>query len=191
MRKVFVATGVNANAIPTAFKSRDLEINKKEYIAPICALLDANVSAGDDVLVLINTPKSDWEKNTYTLTRREVKDILAAHNAKGELVAVGEEGYEADALTHSVFMKGVSNLLQEGDVLYADVTFGKRGDAVALLVAANYAQHALQDFRVSTAIYASPEIVDISALFHLLAITGAAKEGEKTKMDKFLDFLII
>ena len=187
MRKVFFASGIGN---PSVFMSRDFNIKGKSFSTPICYLIDENIEAGDDALVVIIGEAS-------TLIKEEINGILSAHRASGEIVeiSVNTEREEQDSLSFSEGMKAVSDLICDGDVIYADLTYGVRGYFLAMVVGLHYAATAGRDVRIASVVCGQEygdgvDLIGITSLMHLLGIVSKTKAGDKKKMDKFLGFLI-
>ena len=187
MRKVFFASGFCKSS---SFKSRDFDIEGKSFSAPICYLIDENIEAGDEVLVAIADTVSEPIK-------KEISGILSAHSVSGEIVEIpiNTERELLDSLSFSEMMKAVSDLIREGDILYADLTHGIRGYLLAMVVGLHYAARACLDVRIASVVYWQEyedgvDIIDITALMHILSIVSDVKIGDKAKADKFFSFLI-
>ncbi len=187
MRKVFFASGFGKSS---SFKSRDFDIEGKSFSAPIYYLIDENIEAGDEVLVAIADTVSESIKE-------EIRGILSARRVSGEIVElpINTERELLDSLSFSEMIKAVSDLVRDGDILYADLTHGVRGYLLAMVVGLHYSARACRDVRIASVVYGQEyedgvDIIDITALMYMLGIVSNVKAGDKARTDKFLSFLI-
>ena len=208
MRKVFIsAIKIKKEATVPAFRSCDFDLGDKKFFAPVSYLLDANLEDGDDVLVLTGiTDNADPRENYEKKLKPELERILEAHHAKYELREVTEPDPEKDrelmdSLTFSRFFKEVADRLQDGDRIYADMTFGMKCYTLGMFIAMAYAAKAGVDVDVERMIYSeyyrgngevepASDIIDITSLFYINTMTSNAAPGQKKSMDNFLKLMI-
>ena len=208
MRKVFIsAIKIKKEATVPAFRSRDFDLGDKKFFAPVSYLLDANLEDGDGVLVLTGiTDNADPRENYEKKLKPELERILEAHHAKYELREVTEPDPEKDrelmdSLTFSRFFKEVADRLQDGDRIYADMTFGMKCYTLGMFIAMAYAAKAGVDVDVERMIYSeyyrgngevepASDIIDITSLFYINTMTSNAAPGQKKSMDNFLKLMI-
>lgn len=211
MRKVFLSTVILNNinySAPTKHASRDLDLGEKQFIFPISFLLDSNISADDEILIITGMSQTDTPKENYKHLESEMKEILEAHHAKAEFVVLDELAADLDedrelmdALSFSTFMKQVSDLIQDGDEIYTDMTYGLKSYTLAMFVALNYVVKACKDVEIKQMIYvqfyrgdktkpSSADIIDITSLFRINSIVNEAKPGQKAELDQLLSFMI-
>ena len=208
MRKVFISAIKikKEDTVPT-FRSRDFDLGDKKFFAPISYLMDANLEDGDDVLVLTGiTDNANPRENYEEKLKPELERILEAHHAKYELREVTEPDPEKDrelmdSLTFSRFFKEVADCLQDGDRIYADMTFGMKCYTLGMFIAMAYAAKAGVDVDVERMIYSeyyrgngevepASDIIDITSLFYINTMTSNAAPGQKKSMDNFLKLMI-
>ena len=208
MRKVFISAIKikKEDTVPT-FRSRDFDLAGKKFFAPISYLMDANIEDGDDVLVLTGiTDNANPRENYEEKLKPELERILEAHHAKYEFKEVTEPDPDKDrelmdSLTFSRFFKEVADCLQDGDRIYADMTFGMKCYTLGMFIAMAYAAKAGVDVDVDRMIYSefyrgneerepASDIIDITSLFYINTMTSNAAPGQKKSMDNFLKLMI-
>ena len=191
------------------FKSRDFELGDKEHFAPISYLLDANIEPNDDILIITDVMQTEEPLKNYEILKKDMDDILTAHNAKATFVIIESpdpaKRNEMDSLTFSRYFKELSDFLQDGDRLYADMTFGMKCNIICSFIAMTYAVKAGVDVNVERLVYAeryngdrkltlekrpTSDIIDITSLFYISTLVNNAHPGQKKSMDSFLKFMI-
>ncbi|MBE6105330.1 TM1812 family CRISPR-associated protein [Anaerovibrio lipolyticus] len=209
MRKIFLST-VILNKIdfenPTNHASRDFDLHNKKYIFPISYLLDDNISADDEIVIITGMNQTDTPKENYKHLVAEMQKILDSHNAKAEFIVVDELDAKddrelMDSLSFSEFMKEVADIIKDDDQIYADMTYGLKSYTLAMFIALNYVVKSCQNVGIKKMIYAqfykgdtqnpgSADIIDITPLFRLNCIVNQATAGKKQEMDQLLSFMI-
>ena len=208
MRKVFFSTtklsDPNLSAI---FKSRDFELGNKQHFAPIAYLLDANIDSDDEIVIITNVMQAPNPQKNYELLKKDMDEILAAHNAKATFIVISEPNpktnrEEMDSLTFSRYFKELSEYFQDGDRIYADMTFGMKCNTICSLIAMSYAVKAGMDIDVERMVYSelyygetkeetpTSDIIDITSIFYINTLVNNARSGQKTSIDNFLNFMI-
>lgn len=212
MRKVFysvVKLQWDNSEDMSIFKSRDFDLGEKEHFAPISYVLDANIDHDDEILIITDVMQTENPLKNYELLKKDMDDILAAHNARATFAVIESPDPsnrdEMDSLTFSRYFKELSDYLQDGDRLYADVTFGMKCNIICSFIAMSYAVKAGVDVDVERLVYAeryngdrklTPEkrptsdIIDITSLFHISTLVNNAQPGQKKSIDSFLKFMI-
>ena len=209
MRKVFLST-VILNPInpekPSKYCSRDFELADKPYLFPISYLINDNISADDEIVIITGMNQTDTPKENYKHLVAEVQQILDEHHAKGEFIVVDELDVNADrdyldSLSFSTFMKEVADLIHDGDQIYADMTYGLKSYTLAMFIAMNYVAKACQNVEIKQMVYAqfyrgdnnapaTVDLIDITTLFRINCIVNQATPGQKQEMDQLLSFMI-
>ncbi len=209
MRKVFLST-VILNPInpekPSKYCSRDFELADKPYLFPISYLINDNISADDEIVIITGMNQTDTPKENYKHLVAEVQQILDEHHAKGEFIVVDELDVNADrdyldSLSFSTFMKEVADLIHDGDQIYADMTYGLKSYTLAMFIAMNYVAKACQNVEIKQMVYAqfyrgdnnapaTVDLIDITTLFRINCIVNQATPGKKQEMDQLLSFMI-
>lgn len=206
MRKVFVSNVIIGEMRSIPYQSRDFDLGGKKFSVPICYLLDANIEPGDEVLIVTGMTQTKKIQQNYTVIEEEMRGILAAHHATAEFVTVNEpdadeERDKQDSLTFSTFLKEISDLLKDGDRIYADMSYGLRIYTLATFIAMSYALKACKDVRIEVMVYGQAfkgkekfpqvvDIVDITTLAHISSIVSNLKPGQKEEMDRFMGLLM-
>lgn len=209
MRKVFFSTVMMTPDNPgnrVVYQSRDFDMGDRNYFAPISYLLDANIDENDDILIITTLTQTTNPENNYKILRKEMEEILEAHKAKASFVEIYEPDHtkqrdEMDSLTFSRHFQEISDYFQDGDRIYADMTFGMKCNTICSLIAMSYAAKAGQDVDVDCMVYAqyyrgdtdtSPtsDIIDITSLFYINTLVNNTKPGQKKSTDEFLRFMI-
>lgn len=209
MRKVFFSTVMmtpDNQENRVVYQSRDFDMGGRNYFAPISYLLDANADEKDDILIITTLAQTTNPENNYKILKKEMEEILASHNAKATFVEIHEPDHtkqrdEMDSLTFSRYFQEISDYFQDGDHIYADMTFGMKCNTICSLIAMSYAAKAGKDVDVDRMVYAqyycgdaetSPtsDIIDITSLFYINTLVNNAKQGQKKNIDEFLRFMI-
>jgi hypothetical protein len=209
LRKVFLSTikmKFDKPEFVAVFKSRDMELGEQQHFAPISYLLEQNVEPGDNVTIITGVTHTPEPQENYRLLKEDLEGILAAHQAKGEFIVIDEPDFEEDreqmdSLTFNEFFKDVSDQLQSGDRIYADMTFGMKCYTLGMYIAMEYAAKACEDLSIEQVVYsqryrgegsapATSDIIDISSLFYISSIVNKVQPGQKRDMDGFLNFII-
>lgn len=191
------------------FKSRDFDLGDKEHFAPISYLLDANIEQDDEILIITDVMQTEKPLKNYELLKKDMEEILAAHNAKATFEVIKSPDPanrdEMDSLTFSRYFKNLSDYFQDGDRLYADMTFGMKCNIICSFIAMTYAVKAGVDVDVERLVYAeryngdreiTPEkrptsdIIDITSLFYISTLVNNAQPGQKKSIDSFLKFMM-
>ena len=217
MRKVFLSTML-LNELrpedPTYYTSDDFILSENRYDFPLTYVIDNKVEPNDEVVIItaVQQDSNDKVNNApinYKKYKQEVEKILEERNVnfKFEEIPLTEE---FNSLTFNKFFKQVSQLIDDNDQLFVDVTFGMKPYCISMFVAVAYAEKAAENVDVDTIIYAQKysgfrraktaeekakdpsksRIYDITGLFYLNAIASNVKSGQKNKIDKALDLLI-
>ena len=80
MRKVFLSNIVLVSLVPTKYFSDDLNLNGKNYKFPLSYLINSEVKAKDEVVIITGVEKSVNGKNRaeeyYALYKNEIEEIL-------------------------------------------------------------------------------------------------------------------
>ena len=209
MRKVFLSTVILTPidpSNPTKHQSRDFDLEGKNFCFPISFLLDANIAEGDEALIITGMSQTDTPRKNYELLKKEMEEILAAHKATAQFVVVEEPDANShrdiqDVLTFSGFMKEISDLMADGDEIYADMTYGVKSYTLAVFIALTYVVKACRDAELKRMIYAqfysgkkvapnTADIIDITSLFRISNIVNEAKPGQKAEIDQLLSFMV-
>ena len=208
MQKVFISPikMKKAEQAPV-FQSRDFDLGDKKFFAPISYLMYANLESGDDVLVLTGVTDTDVPRENYEQhLKPELQRILEAHHVTYQIQEVKEPDIDTereiqDSLTFSEFFRAVADCLQDGDRIYADMTYGMKCYTLGMFIAMAYAAKAGVDVDVERMIYAqfykgeketpaTSDIIDITSLFYINTMVSNAASGQKKSMDNFLKLMI-
>ena len=213
MRKVFfsaVKLQFDKPDEKTIFKSRDFDLGEEEHFAPISYLLNANINENDEILILTDVIPTEKPRKNYELLKKDMEGILEAHHAKATFKVIQSVDPKAnrdemDSLTFSRYFKELSGYFQNGDRLYADMTFGMKCNTIGSFIAMTYAVKAGTDIDVDCMVYAelyrgdkeiipekrpTSDIIDITSLFYISTLVNNAQPGQKKSIDSFLKFMI-
>ena len=213
MRKIFLSSIKLKYDLPeerSIFRSRDFDLGGADHFAPICYLLDANIESGDKIVIITGVMQTDQPLKNYELMKQDMESILSSHQAQAEFIVIDElnpkeSREEMDSLTFSKLLKQVADYFQDGDIIFADMTFGLKFNTIASFIALLYAEKSLKNVQIKRIVYSerysgdkekeamnrpTSDIIDITSLFHIASILSNAKCGQKQKMDKFLDLMI-
>ena len=199
-RKVFISSAMLGKDNLAKYRSDNFDLQGKEFQFPISYMLEQNVEQGDRVLLITNVKQTEYPQRHYKELQAEAGAIAKAHGAEIEFVEVKEYlGYDGVALS-SVF-KQVADLIQDGDRLYADLTFGTKAFTFAVFIGLAYAAKAGRDVDMDTLVYAEmyrgddgkpaySKLMDITSLFYINSIVGDAVSGQKDSLDKLLSMFL-
>ena len=203
MRKVFLSTSL-MNPInlekPTQYVSEDFNLGNKAYNFPMSYLIADNVKDGDKVAVITAVTQTENPKENYELYKQEVFNIVKDKQIDIEFIEIKQET-EFDSLTFNHFFNVVANLIQDDDILFADITFGMKCYSISMFIAMAYAVKAGKNVDMDTIIYAqkfsgnkedgiTSKIYDLTGLFSLNTLASNARPGQKEGLDDLLDFII-
>ena len=212
VRKVFISTVPMQQTRSVKNRSRDFELGDKEYKAPISYLLDANVRPGDDVLILTAAGTREWPQKNYQEWKNEFEEILKTRQVKARFEEITEPDFDRDnfnseqdnldSLTFSQFFKDVADQIQDGDSIYADVTYGMKCYTIAMMIALQYVAKACKNTDVKAVIYAQyfkgeqgktpdcADLIDVTSLLYLSSMLANVEPGQKENMDSFLKLVL-
>lgn len=206
MRKVFMSMMLLQEAKPTEYISEDFNLVKENFVFPLTYIIAENVVEGETITVITGVERQvgnfQQSVENYKLYQEEVKKVVEQRNAEVEFVEFWLEK-DFDSLTFNKFFKKVAGSINEGDVVYIDITFGMKPYTISLFVALNYVAKVCNDVEIENVIYAQkysgsekPEnvnksiIYDLSGLFHLNELAGNVRKGDRAVADRMLDFII-
>ena len=206
MRKVFLSTVLLQEFKPVPYASRDLDLHDKQFKFPISYLLDDNITADDEIVIITGMNQTENPKKNYEYLVAEMQNILDSHNAKAQFIIVDELDPNTDrelfdSLSFSTFMKEVADTIRDDDQIYADMTYGLKSYTLAMFIALNYVVKSCNNVEIKKMIYGQlyrgdkqypkiDDIIDITPLFRINCIVNQASAGEKQKMDQLLSFMI-
>lgn len=206
MRKVFLSNIVLVSLVPTKYFSDDLNLNGKNYKFPLSYLINSEVKAKDEVVIITGVEKSINGKNRaeeyYALYKNEIEEILKERDVNIKFIEIWQKN-KFDSLTFNEFFKEIADNIHDDDILYADITFGMKPYTISLFVALSYITKAAVNVDLDTIIYAGryngtdeikdincSQIYDLTGLFYLNALSGRAVQGQREELDNLLKFII-
>ena len=202
MRKVFLWNVLlSDNNKPIRYESPDFVLPNSDWKFSLSHLVEMNVEAGDDVLILSGLTEGQQVQKNFQIFKEEVTQILEAKKAKGSFVDIVEPWEFKDSHVFMHFFKSVIAQLKEGDAVYYDMTGGMKPYSFSMFIAMTYAAKAARDIRVEQVVYVSLykgagdkedvcTIWDLSSLFTLNEIAGNVRPGQKESSDRVLSFII-
>ena len=205
MRKVFLSIMLLGQLKHTDYVSEDMEVAGKHYEFPVTYLLANNAGSGEKVTVITAVEHADGPVHTaednYELFKQEATQALQANQATAEFIEIPTTK-DFDSMTFSAFFQNVADLLQDGDELYADITFGQKPYSIALFVALAYAVRAARGAELMQLIYSQrytgsdiPNdknvscLYELTNLFYLNEVAATAKPGQKENLDLLLKLI--
>ena len=206
MRKVFLSNIVLVSLVPTKYFSDDLNLNGKNYKFPLSYLINSEVKAKDEVVIITGVEKSVNGKNRaeeyYALYKNEIEEILKERDVNIKFIEIWQKN-KFDSLTFNEFFKEIADNIHDNDILYADITFGMKPYTISLFVALSYITKAAVNVDLDTIIYAGryngtdeikdincSQIYDLTGLFYLNSLSGRAVQGQREELDNLLKFII-
>ena len=201
MRKVFISTVPLQRINPDIpYVSEDFELGEKKFSLPITYLIDAETEMGDNIAVITAVMQKEAPQAKYESFVSEVRECLKDREVKIDFIEIKNTNIY-DSLSFSDFFKQIASLIEDGDELYADITYGIKCYNIAMFIAMSYATKAARDVSMNTLIYADlysgdtapgkqSTIMDVTSLFYLNSITANARPGDKEKLDTLLAFIL-
>lgn len=206
MRKVFMSIMLLGAIKTTEYISDDFMLGEQHFDFPLTYLINNEVQAGDVVEIITAVEHGEGEANTavenYARYVQEVTTLLAERGASVHFTEIVTSKKFEDK-TFTKFFKRIASLLQEGDAVYADFTFGMKAYSLSMFIALAYAVKAAEDIELRCLLYAqkytgtdvaatknTSELCDITSLFYLDAIAGNARAGQKKELDEVMQLII-
>lgn len=202
MRKVFISIMYGQKMPANEYVSDDFELHGKQYMFPLTYLVANNIQKGDNVLVLtsveVGNNQHHQSRDNYERYKNEVRNIGDSIGANIEFQEIWTKD-EFTVKTGREFFKSVAQAIEDGDRIYADLTFGIKIFSISAFIALAYVARANVDVDVQNVIYAwkyssaisaidakKSKIYDVTSLFYLNQMAGKLSEGDRTTMDKLL-----
>lgn len=205
MRKVFLSTMLLSPMQPTQYISDNFDLKDKQYLFPLTYLIDRDVEQNDDVLVITVVQEGNTSRNHSIANneqyKQEIRSVLAGRNAKLKFLEI-EAKKEINSTVFNRFFKDIAFILQEGDDLYMDITFGQKPFSFSMFIAALYAAKTCQNTNIQNLIYCQKylgdltttnppsKIYDITELFNITEMATSAAPGTKKSMDRLLNLVL-
>ena len=206
MRKVFLSMMLLQPAKETKYLSDDFDLGEEKYLFPLTYMVANNLEENDEVLLVTGVEAGNGSVHTsvdnYNKFKAEVNEIAAAKHAKIKFVELDTKK-DFDGVTFNTFFKNVAEQIQEGDTLFADITFGMKPYSFSMFIALAYVVKACKNVNLDTMIYAQKYtgskmakdtnesmIYDLTGLFYLNQIAKQAENGDRTALDSVLNFII-
>ena len=208
MRKVFLSMMALQNAVKVPYLSEDFDLSEKEFYFPMSYIIYNNIVEQDKIVVVTGVERDEFASVdspvvvNYKKYKEEITAITSEKNVEVEFIEMNAEK-DFDSLTFNRFFKAVTSVIQDGDRLFADITFGMKPFSFSLFVALAYAVKACNNVVLDTIIYAQrftgtdsaekstkSRIYDMTSLFFLNDISAKVQPGDKKAMDKMLNFIM-
>lgn len=190
----------------TKYVSDDFRLVNKKYYFPLSYLAADEIEINDNVEIVTVVEKGSGsvktaEKN-YEVFKKELQKIGREKHAHLHFTKI-EISKDFDSLTFNKFFRKIAFLLDSGDKLYADITFGMKAYTLSMFIAMAYAVKAGSGVSAEHIIYSmkysgtedahsvnTAKIYDLTSLFYLNAIAGEAQPGDKAGLDNLLNLII-
>lgn len=163
MKKIIVCNiPMKENVDLSVYKSDDLSLpaSNRAVRYPINAFLEEELSANDDIKVLLLVKKdkySHYEKNTTDFID-ELNDINKEIKAKIEYKLIDTEFKQTQAI-HEQLMASIIDEIDVNSHILADITYGSKDMPIVLFSALNFAEKFL-DCEIENIIYGQANFVD-------------------------------
>lgn len=168
--------------------------DKLQYDEPACypvlALINGYIRPGDDVGVYVLTTEAHEQcgKN-YCEVERLIHALCQEIGASCAVSSIPVPFDESPA-THLYTFQALLNKIGDGDIIYADMTYGSKCQAITLMMGLNYAYQSCKNCTVECFVYGSKDfrpgvqggkrIFDVTSLFLMDQIVNElAKSGNK------------
>jgi len=158
-----------------AYASEDYK-NSPATAFPITILLENNCQKGEEATMLtVVAEGGDLAEANYEEFRRQVQVITERQGIRIEFIKVGMQA-RSSYDSHCRLYAALLEKLQDGDEIYADITYGFRATPIVIFAAMNRAFHFKQDIDVAEILYGNlyngsyektPELFDATLLFQL------------------------
>lgn len=213
MRKVFISNMLLApldREKKTYYLSDDFDLRQNQYVFPLTYIIDDAAKNGDTIIVVTAIEQHDnnvrnHAAENYGVFQTEINQLLSPRGIQAQFIEIPIAS-TFDSTTFNLFFKQIADTIQDGDILYSDVTFGLKPFSISMFVALAYGAKAAQNVEVEAVIYAKkydgtiPQalqggyipstIYDITNLYYLNTLAGNAKPGQKEGLDSILGFIV-
>ena len=141
MRKVFLSSIPMTKVRPYNYKSEVYPASSATGY-PITVSIENNVDAQDDVLILSIVTHSEGKINAseagYKEFSQQVEALLNNRQASVEFreIAVSDR---SNSDSHRLLFQELKKHIQEGDEVYADITYGFKSNPIVIFAALNQA----------------------------------------------------
>lgn len=183
MRKVFLSSIPMTKVRPYNYKSEVYPASSATGY-PITVSIENNVEAQDDVLILSIVTHSEGKINAseagYKEFSQQVEALLNNRQASVEFreIAVSDR---ANSASHRLLFQELKKHIQEGDEVYADITYGFKSNPIVIFAALNQAYQLMDDVNIQEIIYGNlyngtaepePELFEVTSLFYINSLNG-------------------
>ena len=172
---------------------------EKETRFPLMHLLNGYAEEGEEIKVITVTPNAQFAP----LHLKQLEEEIGALQKEKGFVCAGVESisvaYAGDVDTQIDIFHKLLDYFEDGDALYACLTFGNKPMPIAELMAIQYAYRVLRNVTIDCLIYgefdhsSNPSVArvfDITALVQLDEIVRVLADQKVAEPKKFLDRLI-
>ena len=195
MRKVFLSSIPMTKVRPYKYNS-ELYPDSSATGYPITIAIENNVEAQDSVLILSIVTHSEGKLNAseagYKEFRQQVAELLGNRQAAVEFreIAVSDR---ANSASHRLLFQELKKYIQEGDEVYADITYGFKSNPIVIFAALNQAYQLMDDVNVQEIIYGNlyngtaepePELFEVTSLFYINSLNGTLGSMPMSLNDK-------
>lgn len=168
---------------------------------PVIPLIHSAAREGDTVCVCIlewlsNGELSAMQQNNLLLLKEEI-DSLAVHagfNVNYTEIKLADEQTKKE---HLHLFQSLIQQFENGDSLYADITYGTKPTPIIIFSALNYAFKTKKDCNIAEILYAryhydtdTAFLYDISSVFYLSNIIDRLSENGSADSEKIVNFLL-
>ncbi len=152
---------------------------------PIVPLINAHVKNGDAIKVVTVTYDTPNCHRNLKLLESEISQVCAENNATYELESIEVPFDDSIKAILNVYQQLITRV-EDGDDLYADITYGSKPMPIVLTMALQYAYRIKENVSIECVIYGQishhketqdAKIYDVTALVQLDEIVNLMAEG--------------
>ena len=196
MRKVFISTIPLTTPIEASYSS---EVYSKGSITgyPITVVMENRLNKGEEATVISIIAHSDGEVNqsekNYALFKQQVGELEKTKGVKINYVEISM-GDRPTSASHRELLNALQEQLQDGDEVFADITYGFKSNPVVIFAALSQAYQLKDEIDIKEIIYGNlyngketktPEILEITSLFYMNALAGTVGNLKNDDGKKF------
>lgn len=186
----------------SVYASDDLSVlvSDRAVRYPICAFLEKNMTAEDDITILLLIKKDEtghFERNKR-LFEEEIMCVNSQIKANVEIKVI-DTAFSQDKLVHEQLMGMIVDEIEDGSHLVADITYGPKDLPIIVFATLGFAEQHL-GCEVDNIIYGQASFVeghvvdtkicDMSPLYYLSSVTNSVHCDNSDKARKTLKSLL-
>ena len=161
-----------SSAVYQAVGNKKLQYDK-EIAFPIIAVMNAYIAEGETAEILAIKQEDQRTDRNYEIFKEQVKEFMKEKNCQCKITVLSVP-YEELVDTHLYTFEKLIENIEDGDELYACMTYGSKPVPIVEMLALNYAYRVLAHTSVGCVVYGQynhetgdMKIYDVSSLFFM------------------------